>query len=205
MKLSIQHLQRAYEQNAPNLKEMTERVCLTLIEQINNLSQIANEFSNFAKMPQPQVEVVNVNEVLNVACNLLLESEDVQVQLYNHADQNVVAADKNQLLSVFNNLILNAIQAIPDDRTGNVKVITQNTDGQIVISVSDNGVGISEEEGKKVFIPNFTTKSSGTGLGLAISKNIVESFGGAIHFSSEKNIGTTFFIELPLLKKENLN
>jgi signal transduction histidine kinase len=205
MKLSIQHLQRAYEQNAPNLKEMTQRVCLTLIEQINNLSQIANEFSNFAKMPQPQVEVVNVNEVLNVACNLLLESEDVQVQLYNHADQNVVAADKNQLLSVFNNLILNAIQAIPDDRTGNVKVITQNTDGQIVISVSDNGVGISEEEGKKVFIPNFTTKSSGTGLGLAISKNIVESFGGAIHFSSEKNIGTTFFIELPLLKKENLN
>ncbi|MBA2407662.1 MAG: HAMP domain-containing histidine kinase, partial [Chitinophagales bacterium] len=197
MKLSIQHLQRAYEQNAPNLKEMTAKVCLTLIEQINNLSQIANEFSNFAKMPHPQIDVVNVNEVLSAACNLLQDSEDVEVQLYDHAVRNAVAADKNQLLSVFNNLILNAIQAIPDDRIGNVKVITQNVDGQIVISVSDNGVGISDEEAKKVFIPNFTTKSSGTGLGLAISKNIIESFGGVIHFSSEKNVGTTFFIELP--------
>ncbi len=156
-------------------------------------------------MPHPQIDVVNVNEVLSAACNLLQDSEDVEVQLYDHAVRNAVAADKNQLLSVFNNLILNAIQAIPDDRIGNVKVITQNVDGQIVISVSDNGVGISDEEAKKVFIPNFTTKSSGTGLGLAISKNIIESFGGVIHFSSEKNVGTTFFIELPLLKKEDLN
>lgn len=198
MKLSIQHLQRAYEQNAPNLKELTAKVSTTLIEQIENLSQIANEFSNFAKMPRPEIEQVNVNDVLQSACNLLQESEAVAVHLHDNAERSVVAADKNQLLSVFNNLILNAIQSIPEDRIGNVNVITENADGELVISVSDNGIGISGEEGKKVFIPNFTTKSSGTGLGLAISKNIVESFGGTIHFISEKNVGTTFFVRLPV-------
>jgi signal transduction histidine kinase len=77
-------------------------------------------------------------------------------------------------------------------------VATENVNGQVVISVSDNGVGINEEEQKRVFLPNFTTKSSGTGLGLAISKNILESFNGTISFQSAKDSGTTFFVTLPL-------
>ncbi|MEO6167214.1 MAG: ATP-binding protein [Chitinophagales bacterium] len=198
MKLGIQHLQRAYEQNAPNLPELTAKVSRTLIEQIDNLSHIANEFSNYAKMPRPVFENIDVNDIVQTACNLLREGEGAEIHLHDHAERSTVSADKNQLLSVFNNLLLNAVQSIPEDRAGNVNVITENVDRQVVISVSDNGIGISEDEAKNVFIPSFTTKSSGTGLGLAISKDYISSFGGTIEFVSEKNIGTTFFVKLPV-------
>ena len=198
MKLSIQHLQRAYQRNDPNLQDLIIKVSNTLIEQIDHLSQIATEFSNFAKMPRPEIESVNVNDVLQSVYDLHKENEEAAIHMQNYAERSYVAADKKQLLSVFNNLVLNAIQSIADGKEGVVNVITENYDGQVVVSVSDNGVGISEDESKRVFTPNFTTKSSGTGLGLAISKNIVESFGGNISFISEKNIGTTFFVRLPL-------
>ncbi|MGB3077066.1 MAG: ATP-binding protein [Chitinophagales bacterium] len=199
MKLGIQHLQRAYEQNAPNLPELVTKVSRTLIEQIDNLSNIANEFSNYAKMPRPVFELIDVNDVVQTACNLLKEGEGAAIHLHDHAENSIVFADKNQLLSVFNNLLLNAAQSIPEDRAGNVTVITENLNGEVVVSVSDNGVGISEEEAKHVFIPSFTTKSSGTGLGLAISKDYVDSFGGTIDFISGKNVGTTFFVKLPFV------
>ncbi|HUM46504.1 MAG TPA: histidine kinase dimerization/phospho-acceptor domain-containing protein, partial [Chitinophagales bacterium] len=157
MKLGIQHLQRAYEQNAPNLPELTAKVSRTLIEQIDNLSHIANEFSNYAKMPRPVFENIDVNDVVQTACNLIREGEGAEIHLHDHAERSTVSADKNQLLSVFNNLLLNAVQSIPEDRGGNVNVITENVDGMIVISVSDNGVGISEDQAKNVFIPSFTT------------------------------------------------
>jgi len=197
MKLSIQHLQRAYRNNVPNLKELTESVTRTLIEQIDTLSEIATEFSNFAKMPRPEIEQVDVNQILRSACDLHGDDR-ASIHLHDHAEQSIVEADKRQLIRVFNNLILNAIQAIPENEAGEINVITENYDGQIVVSVHDNGVGISEDESQRVFIPNFTTKSSGTGLGLAMSKNIIESFGGNISFTSQKNAGTTFYVRLPL-------
>ena len=204
MKLSIQHLRRAYENNAPNLKELVEKVSQTLIEQIDNLSEIATEFSNFAKMPRPEIENVNVNDILKSAAELHKENEQAHIHVHSHAENSIVVADKNQLLSVFNNLLLNAMQAIPEEKIGEINIITENNDGQLVVSVSDDGIGISDDEGKKVFTPNFTTKSSGMGLGLAISKNIVESFGGTISFISQKDVGTTFYVQLPLISKGNL-
>jgi signal transduction histidine kinase len=199
MKLSIQHLQRAYVNHDPNVNELTVKVTRTLIEQIDALSEFATEFSNYANMPKAQLENINVNEVLQSACELHSKNETALIRLHGHAERGQVEADKHQLISVFNNLLLNAIQSIPPDRPGMINVATENVDGQIVISVSDNGVGISEEEASRVFLPNFTTKSSGTGLGLAISKNIVESFNGSISFNSKKDVGTTFFVTLPLV------
>lgn len=200
MKLSIQHLQRAYVNHDPNVNELAVKVTRTLIEQIDALSEFATEFSNYANMPKAQLENINVNEVLQSACELHSKNEMAVIRLHGHAERGQVEADKHQLISVFNNLLLNAIQSIPQDRQGMINVATENADGQIVISVSDNGVGISEEEASRVFLPNFTTKSSGTGLGLAISKNIVESFNGSISFNSKKDVGTTFFITLPLVE-----
>jgi signal transduction histidine kinase len=205
MKLSIQHLQRAYRDHAPNLRELTEKVTHTLIEQIDTLSEIATEFSNFAKMPRPEIEPVDVNDILKSACDLHAKSEQAAIHWHGHAERCIVSADKGQLMRVFNNLILNAIQAIPEGRQGQVNVITENLDGTLVVSVNDNGVGIAEEEKSRVFIPNFTTKTSGTGLGLAMSKNIVESFGGHIFFSSQPEKGTTFFVRLPLADAPSLN
>ncbi|MEI7801140.1 MAG: HAMP domain-containing sensor histidine kinase [Bacteroidota bacterium] len=199
MKLSIQHLQRAYDANDPRAAELAERVTKTLIEQIENLSQIATEFSSFAKMPQPENEELHLLEVIYHSANLYKQNEGVSVTVQTEGKINdLIFGDKNQLLRVFNNLILNSIQAIPEGREGEIIVKVFNEENKIIAGVTDNGVGISTEQMKKVFVPNFTTKSSGTGLGLAISRNIIELAGGTIRFESVENEGTTFFVMLPL-------
>jgi two-component system nitrogen regulation sensor histidine kinase NtrY len=200
MKLSIQHLQRAYQNDAPNRDELAKKVSNTLIEQIDNLTKIANEFSTFAKMPESQLENISLHQVLKSSVDLYKENENAVINYHSNIEGAHVLVDKNQLLRVFNNLILNAIQSIPENRRGVVNIKTSLRDRFIQINIIDNGKGINKEEAQKVFVPNFTTKSSGTGLGLAISKNIIEGFGGEINFSSEVEEGTTFTVLLPRVK-----
>jgi signal transduction histidine kinase len=111
-----------------------------------------------------------------------------------------VLTDKEQMLRVFNNLIKNAEQAIPDHKVGEIKLTLHTSNARVKIEVSDNGSGISEELRERIFNPNFTTKSTGMGLGLALVKNIIESSDGTIRFESEIDRGTTFIIELPLME-----
>ena len=101
-----------------------------------------------------------------------------------------------------NNVVKNAIQSIPSDREGEIILRLYRKEGNAIIQVTDNGSGIPEEMHEKVFSPNFTTKSSGTGLGLAISTNMLESFNGRIYFKTIENVGTDFFIEIPLMRFE---
>lgn len=200
MKLNIQHLLRASRDNHPKIKEMTERIAKSLIEQIDILSDIATEFSTFAKMPKPNNELVNIKEVLGNVVTLYDDSIHIQYPAP-HEDCKVFA-DRSQLLRVFNNIIKNAIQAIPNDREGQVWVTTRQTADNVVIAITDNGIGIPEELVQKVFAPNFTTRSSGMGLGLAMTQNIVHAINGKIWFTSKVNEGTTFFVELPLAKTD---
>ena len=110
--------------------------------------------------------------------------------------------DKEQLLQVFNNLIRNAIQAVPDGAEPKITIALGLEEDRAIIRVTDNGAGIPEELQSKMFEPNFTTKSSGMGLGLAISKRIVEGSGGEISFDTTPGRGTTFEISLPLYREE---
>ena len=200
MKLSIQHLQRAFDNNDPRASEMAERVSETLIEQIENLSKIATEFSSFAKMPKPENEKIHLLGVVNHSANLYKQNDQINIYLQtNETIRDIIFGDKSQLLRVFNNIILNSIQAIPENKIGEIVIKAINLDDTIVISVCDNGIGIDDKKAKKVFVPNFTTKSSGMGLGLAITQNIIEQAGGSIRFESNKNSGTTFYVSLPLM------
>ena len=201
MRLSIQHLQRAIQSNAPNVKELTRKVTETILEQIDNLSNIASEFSNFAVMPKAVNEILCLNDVLENATALFLENEEAEIKLVLPFDKIEIFADKNQLLRVFNNVIKNAIQSIPDDRDGLIEIDLQLMDSRALVRIKDNGTGIPEDEKDKVFVPNFTTKSSGMGIGLAMCKNIVEGAGGYIWFESKLDVGTTFFIEFPTVVK----
>ena len=201
MRLSIQHLQHAMQNADPiESRQLVQRVGMTLIEQIDNLSRIAAEFSTFAKMPKPQYERIILNDLVASVHDLFKKRDDMDFNLYVPIDEIYVNADKSHLLRVLNNLIKNAIQAIPGSRRGVIDIRLEKQGDRAIILVSDNGKGISREMREKVFYPNFTTKTSGTGLGLAISKNIVESFGGRIYFETEEGAGTKFFFELPLLK-----
>ena len=203
MKLSIQYLQRGVQGDPQQLQELVKRVSNTLIEQIDNLSGIASEFSNFAKMPRAENEKVLLNDVVASVHDLFRKREDMDVQLYVPIQDIYVFADKNQIVRVLNNVLKNAIQAIPDTKRGEINITLKKQNENAIIVIDDNGTGIPPEMRDKVFRPNFTTKSSGTGLGLAISANIVQTFNGRIYFETEDGAGTRFYIEIPLMKLDD--
>ncbi|HWB64534.1 MAG TPA: HAMP domain-containing sensor histidine kinase, partial [Chitinophagales bacterium] len=196
MKLSIQYLQRAIDEGKPNIEELAKKVTKTLEEQIENLSSIATAFSSFAKMPKAQNEIINLNELLRSIADLFNREEGVTISFSSECETPMVFADKNQLVSVFNNLVKNAIQSIPENRTGFIDIHVKEEGEWLIASVNDNGTGIAQSLYDKVFVPNFTTKSSGTGLGLAISKQIIEGAGGDMWFESKENVGTSFYVKL---------
>jgi len=198
MKLSVQFLQRSWQDKDTNFEKKLEKYTQALIDQINTLSNIANEFSSFAKMPKPQNELVNLIEKLENTIHLFSHEENIELTFdFNEHEIINIIADKEQISRVFNNLIKNAIQAIPSDRKGKIFVNLAKEKEYAIVKIKDNGGGISDEQKDKLFIPNFTTKSTGMGIGLPIVKEIVENAGGKIWFESSINEGTTFFIKLP--------
>jgi signal transduction histidine kinase len=199
MKLNIQYLQRAWNDKVEDFDSYLKRVTGTLIEQIEKLSSIATEFSHFAKMPAARREDVNLIDKIKSSVTLFSNSRDVEIQTdFGGRQQIIVHADGEQLLGVFNNLINNAVQAIPRGLSGLIRISTSVKQNLVLVKIEDNGKGIPEEIREKMFVPNFTTKTSGMGLGLAIVKSTIESAGGKIWFETDTGTGTSFYIELPL-------
>ena len=199
MKLSIQYLNHAYQSRPEAIGPMLKRVSTTLVEQMDGLARIATEFSNFAKMPSAQNEFIIINELVQNVYSLFSNNNEVDMTLNMPNEDYSVFADRKQILRVLNNIVKNAIQAIPDDRRGVITVeLKEELGDSVIIHVTDNGCGIPEDKIHSVFVPNFTTKSSGTGLGLAISRKIIEHAGGTISFVSQENISTIFTVRLPI-------
>ena len=198
MKLTIQQLQRTKKMNDERFDDYFAKSTVMLIEQIDNLSRIAGTFSNFARMPEANFERVDIAAKISSVVQLFANNyEHVNIE-YQGSEQGVfVYADPEQLVQVFNNLLKNAIQAIPSERDGNIQTRLIQTDTSIQIEVTDNGMGIAGDAHDKLFVPNFTTKTTGMGLGLAIAKNIIELSNGTITFDSKVNLGTTFTVTLP--------
>lgn len=203
IKLSLQHLVKAKKDNLPDWDARFERFAQSLLEQIESLAVIASEFSLFAKLPSAKSEQVNLLNLINDTANLYKGYRNVELNVVNYIQvEPLVLADKEQLIRVFNNLIKNAIQSIERGKDGKVTItLAAEKDMFIRVNVADNGVGIPDNVLPKLFTPNFTTKSGGTGLGLAISREIVLGFGGDILVKTQKDVGTTFSVLLPLLKQ----
>ncbi|WP_321288961.1 ATP-binding protein [uncultured Sunxiuqinia sp.] len=203
MKLNIQYLQRAKDNKGEHFDDYFNRVTRTLIEQIDTLSDIATEFSNFAKMPKARNEAFDlVNQLINVT-ELFQSNTEIDFSMeFEEKGQFLVYADHEQISRAVVNLIKNAIQSIPTERRGQVRVVLSKQKNNAVIAVEDNGCGIPENIRQQMFQPNFTTKSSGMGLGLAIVKKIIENAKGTIWFETELDEGTTFYIELPLFDED---
>jgi nitrogen fixation/metabolism regulation signal transduction histidine kinase len=200
MKLSIQQLLRTYDPSDPNSRAKLERVAQSIIEQIDALTTIANEFSNFAKLPQLKRSEVDLPELCRNVLAIFESEYSCSFTFTCSESVPLVNGDREQLMRVLNNLIKNAVQAIPESRKGEIELTVTVQSEYITVSVKDNGVGISKEERSKLFVPYFTTKSTGTGLGLAMVKQIIENHGGSVYVASEKGKGSTFTFELPLKK-----
>jgi nitrogen fixation/metabolism regulation signal transduction histidine kinase len=204
IKLNIQLLQKTLDDKHPEFENRFRKSSKVILEQIDALARIASEFSNFAKMPKAQNEVFNPVENIN-NCISLFEEENRKITwniIDNTSENTKIFADKNQITRVFNNLLKNAIQAIPEEKDGIIEIRTLEENDEFVMKITDNGVGIDEEMKIKIFTPNFTTKSGGMGLGLAMVKNIIDQCNGKIGFDSKSGIGTTFWLKIPITKNK---
>jgi signal transduction histidine kinase len=194
MRLSIQSFERNFNANDPDIKEKIKDFSHSLIQQIDTLSSIASAFSDFAKMPTPNKELIDVVRVIEHAVDIFSENYIT----FNSEQKSIMAMfDQTQLVRIITNLVTNSNQALIDVKNPKIEIKLKEVDNNIIISVADNGKGIKEENKDKIFEPKFTTKSSGMGLGLAIVKKIVESYKGKISFVSLPEKGTVFILTFP--------
>ncbi|WP_299250332.1 ATP-binding protein [uncultured Lacinutrix sp.] len=194
MRLTVQSFQRKFDPQDENIHQKLDEYSKTLIQQIDTMSSIAGAFSNFAKMPAQKTETLNVVEVVDLTLDIFNEN---YITFQSDRKEIIASFDRTQLIRVVTNLIKNGIQAIPEGRLPQIIVNVIEENEGVKITVSDNGIGISEENKVKIFEPKFTTKSSGMGLGLAMVRNIVETYRGTITFVSKKDEGTTFTVAFP--------
>jgi len=197
MKLSVQQMMRVFDPADPSSVEKLKKVTASIIEQIDALTLIANEFSNFAKMPLPQETAFDLIPLIANVIEVFREESGCVLEMKSALSKAEITADKDQMIRVFNNLIKNAIQSIPSEKSGRILITLSETEDHWFIEIADNGIGIPETEQDRIFVPYFTTKSTGTGIGLAMIKQIIENHHGSIYFKSKVNKGTTFSIELP--------
>jgi two-component system nitrogen regulation sensor histidine kinase NtrY len=204
MKLSLQFLQKAIAENRPNVEELISKISQTLITQVDVLSDIATSFSNFTNLPAMRPERLDVASILRRCVGLHqggARGGKIELELPEGAQEGrcLVFADENLLVRTFNNLLINALQAVPETRKPLITATLEAAGADRVrVCIQDNGVGIAEAVRDKVFVPNFTTKESGSGIGLAVARRGIESAGGKIWFDTQEGVGTTFCIELPL-------
>lgn len=196
MRLTVQSFQRKFDENDPNIKQKLDDYTNTLLQQIDIMSSVANAFSNFASMPAQQNELINVVEVVSLGLEIFNENyihfESTEKEIF-------MLMDRTQLIRIITNLVKNATQAISNENSNPIVLISVSEENSTVkIEVKDNGIGISDENKMYVFEPKFTTKNSGMGLGLGIIKKIIENYNGTITFESEENSGTTFTVILPI-------
>lgn len=200
MRLSIQHMMRLKKQNVPGWEDRFEELSHSLLEQIDILSETANEFSQFSKFYSEDETVENLDELLSEQVVLFGGRDDVSVSYRCNVEQPLVRVRKKQIIRAFVNLISNAVQAVEQTPGGKVLISVDEADkGEYSVSIEDNGPGVSPENRSKLFKPNFTTKSSGTGLGLAITRSIVEQSAGRIFYRTSDLGGAAFVILLPKL------
>jgi len=202
LQITIENLRKARKRSESEFEEVFQESTGTLLAEVGNLKTIIGRFSDFAKMPPPNFEAVDLNEIVQNVMRLYdaqLKAEGsskIDAELHLAEVSMRIQADGEQLRRAIGNLVLNAIDAMP--RGGVLRIASSREDGHVRLSVSDTGMGLTEEECARLFTPYYTTKQHGTGLGLAIVQSVVSDHGGKISVVSTPGNGATFMIELPV-------
>lgn len=203
MQLTLQHMQRVILEGKDNgHQEKRLNQINSLLEQIATLSDIATSFSDFAKMPAPQTERVDLRLLLNETIDLYNKQELGQIIADMETGKFIVEGDRKWLGRAFSNLIINGFQSVNENEEARIEVSLHTYEGKSArVEIKDNGHGIPQHIRDKVFTPNFSTKFTGSGLGLAITRKGIEHASGRIWFESEEGVGTVFYIDIPLGKQ----
>jgi len=201
LQTTVENLRRAREQNPEQFDEVFRESTGILLAEIENLKTIVGRFSDFAKLPQPELASVNLNDVVRGAVKLFegqfgaVGRPPITPELHLDESLPAIQADSTLLNRAIENLILNAMDAMP---AGGVLMLrTTHENGDVDLEISDTGTGLTPEECDRLFTPYYTTKQHGTGLGLAIVQSVVSDHGGRISVESETGVGTSFHIHLP--------
>ena len=194
MRLTVQSYQNTNSLESKEEKDKLNDFCDTLIEQIDTMSTVATSFSDFATLPKTQLEK---SDIVDTTKKVIEIFEQNNISFTTSKESIVIKLDKEQWIRVMTNLIKNSIQSIPSDREPNINVEITDSKNSVKVLVSDNGLGVLEENKEKIFEPKFTTKTDGMGLGLGIVKNIINSHRGKISYKSKPKKGTKFTIALP--------
>jgi len=202
LQITIENLQRSRE--SAEFDEVFRESTTTLLAELGNLKTIIGRFSDFAKMPAPQFETVDINEIVRgvMKLNFQVERPNVKPVLELASEGTRIQADPDQMRRALGNLVLNALDAMPEG--GTLLVRTALHDFGVRLEVSDSGQGLTDEECQRLFTPYYTTKQHGTGLGLAIVQSVVSDHHGKISVSSASGRGTTFTIDLPASQPDPL-
>lgn len=201
LQITVENLVRARAHSPAMFEEIFQESTTTLLAEIQNLKNIIGRFSEFSKMPQPRFQQVSLNEVVEGVMRLFhaqLASGDqlrIQPELGLKPDLPVIAGDPDLLHRAISNLVLNAMDAMPEG--GTLSIRTLSLDGRVQLEITDTGAGLTPEECERLFTPYYTGKKHGTGLGLAIVQSVVSDHDGSISVESSPGHGTTFRIELP--------
>lgn len=191
MKLAVQQLIASYKDAGKNFDVIFQKVTNTVLQQIDTLSQIASEFSRFARMPGINLTNINLVHTVNEVVNLFIH-EKISIRFSSDLDTAVIEADENNLRRVFINIVRNSIQA----RANIINITLSDEDNFFIISVSDNGTGIPDDLKDRIFDPDFSTKKSGMGLGLKMAKKFISGIGGDIYLNKQNTETTEFIIKL---------
>lgn len=201
LQLTVENLVRAREQSPEIFEEIFRESSATLLAEIGNLKQIISRFSEFSKMPQPHLQPLIVNDVVQGVARLFqaqLESREggaIVCAMELAATREPVAADAELLHRALSNLVLNAMDAMPHG--GTLTLRTRDNSDRVRVEIADTGTGLTREECDRLFTPYYTSKQHGTGLGLAIVQSVISDHGGTITVQSQPSRGTTFVVELP--------
>lgn len=201
LQITVENLQRAREQKPEQFDEVFRESTTTLRAELQDLNAIVGRFSDFARMPAPELQPVNINEAVRGAVKLFeaqfsaVGRPPITPELYLDEDASTIQADPELLHRALQNLVLNSLDAMPGG--GTLTIRTARRDGAVRLEVSDTGTGLTQEECARLFTPYYSTKQHGTGLGLAIVQSVVSDHGGRISVESKPGCGTTFRIELP--------
>jgi nitrogen fixation/metabolism regulation signal transduction histidine kinase len=202
--LSIDHVATRYAPEDEKRREQFSRILSSIRDEVARLKRLLSDLLNYGRPPRLAMETVDLSKLVDETIDLIrpqAEEQGIQVVVEQQSAPAEVRGDRERLKSCLSNIAINALQAMPNG--GTLRAHIARTDGSVEVTMSDTGIGISEDALGKVFEPYFSTKQAGFGLGLAVTKAVVEEHRGSIEVKSEPQVGTSFMIRLPSVEQRN--